>query len=54
MQRLSKDILKAQPGNARLLGKHIQGTLEAAHQQYLNPSSPDAFVFETRPWIRDK
>ncbi|PWN36981.1 uncharacterized protein FA14DRAFT_152397 [Meira miltonrushii] len=54
MQRLSRDIPRAKPGNARALGQHIQGTLEAAHQQYLDPSSPDAFEIETRPWIRVK
>lgn len=52
MQRLSRDILRARPGNARALGEHVQGTLGAAHQQYLDPSSPDAFTYETRPWIR--
>jgi hypothetical protein len=38
MQRLSKDILRARPGNARSLGEHVQGTLDAAYQQYLDPS----------------
>lgn len=54
MQRLSRDIPRAKPGNARALGQHIRGTLEAAYFQYIDPSSPDAFEIESRPWIRVK
>lgn len=44
MQRLSKDILRARPGNARSLGEHVQGTLDAAYQQYLDPSCELSFL----------
>ncbi|ORY90308.1 hypothetical protein BCR35DRAFT_299935 [Leucosporidium creatinivorum] len=52
MLRLSKDISKARPAHARSLGDHIQGMLDASYQQYLDPSSVDAFQVGTRPWIR--
>lgn len=50
MQRLSRDILRARPGNARALGEHVQGTLEAAYQQYLDPTcTPTSRV--PCPWV---
>lgn len=36
VQRLCKEIPKARPGQARVLGDHIQGVLDADYQQYMN------------------
>ncbi|BGP45734.1 hypothetical protein JCM10450v2_001564 [Rhodotorula kratochvilovae] len=52
IQRLSKDLARAKPANARSLAEHVQGLLDATNERYLDPSSPDAFAVGTRAWIR--
>ncbi|GAA5869790.1 hypothetical protein JCM8547_005843 [Rhodosporidiobolus lusitaniae] len=50
--RMSKDIARARPTNARHMAEHVQGLLDTLYQRYLDPSSPLAFAVGSRKWIR--
>ncbi|GAA6043175.1 hypothetical protein JCM8097_008709 [Rhodosporidiobolus ruineniae] len=50
--RLSKDIARSRPANARSLADHVQGLLDDSYKRYLEPASPEAFTIGSRSWIR--